>query len=316
MPTFTLVVREGGKLLGETQVSIPELTFVPETVLSSLQPDGSETAVLGWAGRLWAGMHAPVLAGEGRCRPLSFETFAKLANEAPGKDPSVTDGLRNPFEPDRSLRALGVQPDASRDDLLDARLAEVRKAAHGLALIDGFVHRAVPEPIHVVNSSHDGIRVGVRFREGAADMSSLAWNVFRADRGCDAEEFASDLAERRGLPVLEPTGFLRVVYSQIVRVDDVGEAFSEAFRRYRAGELDAPGRLEARIAALPPGPFDPGTADEAFEVLRDIRSELASAGADMRSDATREVCELVAMRYESVDRDWLVARAAPPVFAP
>jgi hypothetical protein len=314
MPTFTLLVREAGKLLGETQVSIPELTFVPDTVLSHLHPDGSETAVLGWAGRLWAGMHEPVLAGEGRRRPISAESFARLANAAPAGNPQESVGFRNPFEPDRFLRPLGARTHASRDDLLDARLAEVRKVSHGLAVIDGFIHRAVPEPVHVVNAGYGGIRVGVRFREGTDDMQSLAWNVFRADRGRDAAEFASDLAERRGVPVLEPTGWLRVVYSQILKVDDVGEAFAEAFRRYLAGVLDAPARMASRIAALPRDLTDPGAAGQAYDILRDIGSELASS--DMSCVVTREVCDLVAMRYGNVDRDWLAARAAPLVFAP
>lgn len=316
MPTFTLQVREAGRRLGETQVSIPELTFVPDTAAAHVRPDGSETALLGWAGRLWARMHEPAPDGGDRGAPLSPEGFAHLANAAFGTNPFEAGSSRNPFEPDRFLRPLGILPGAAPEDVLDARLAEVRKASHGFALIDGFVHRAVPEPVHVVNVAHDGVRLHVRFREDAGDMQSTAWNVFRADRRRDAEEFAADLAERRGRPVVQTSGWLRVVYSQILRVDDVGEAFAEAFRRYRAGALDAPGRMEARIAALPRGPFDTGTADEAFDVLREIRSELASGGTDMRSEATREVCELVAIRYENVDRDWLVARAAPPVFAP
>lgn len=315
MPTFTLQVREGGSRLGETQVTIPELTFVPETAAAHVRPDGGETALLGWAGRLWAGMHEPGLGGE-RGAPLSSENFARLANAGAGSNTFEVDGLRNPFEPDRFLRPLGIQATAPRGDILDARLAEVRRISHGFAIIDGFVHRAVPEPVHVVNAGQGGIRLSVRFREDAGDMPSNSWNVFRADRRRDAEEFAADLAERHGVPVLESTGWLRVVYSQILRVDDVGEAFADAFRRYRAGRLDAPGRMEARIAALPRGLSDPGIAEEAFDALREIRSELASTGTDMLSQATREVCELVTMRYENVDRDWLVARAAPPVFAP
>lgn len=314
MPTFTLQIREAGRRLGETQVTIPELTFVPETAAAHVRPDGGETALLGWAGRLWAGMHEP--SGGGRCAPLSPEGFARLANTASGGDPFEPGGSRNPFEPDRSLRPLGIQADAPEEDVLDARLAEVRKVSHDFALIDGFVHRAVPEPVHVVSAGHGGNRLDVRFREDAGGTTPVAWNVFRADRRHDAEEFAAELAERRGVPLAESTGWLRVVYSQILRVDDAGEAFAEAFRRYRAGRLDAPGGLDARIAALPRDLTDPASAEAAFDILDGIRSELASTGTDMGSETTREVCELVAMRYESVDRDWLVARATPPVFAP
>lgn len=315
MPTFTLQVREGGSRLGETQVTIPELTFVPETAAAHVRPDGGETALLGWAGRLWAGMHEPGLGGE-RGAPLSSENFARLANAGAGGNTFEVDGLRNPFEPDRFLRPLRIQATAPQGDILDARLAEVKRISHGFAIIDGFVHRAVPEPVHVVNAGRGGIRVGIRFREDADDMASLSWNVFRADRRSDAEEFAADLAERRGVPILEATGGLRVVYSQILKVDDVGEAFAEAFRRYLADGLDAPRRMESRIAALPRDLSDPGTAEEAYDILGSISSELASKVTDMRSGATREVCELVKMRYENVDRDWLVARATPPVFAP
>ena len=43
MPTFTLQVREGGSRLGETQVTIPELTFVPETAAAHVRPDGGRS---------------------------------------------------------------------------------------------------------------------------------------------------------------------------------------------------------------------------------------------------------------------------------
>ena len=315
MPTFTLEVREAGRRLGETQVNIPELTFVPETAATHVRADGGETALLGWAGRLWAVMHEPSLGGE-RGAPMSPEGFARLANAASGGNSFEAAGPRSPFEPDRFLRPLEIRKGAPQGEVFDARLSEVRKISEGFALIDGLVHRAVSEPVHVVSAGQGGIRLNIRFRDDAGDMPSISWSVFRADRRCNAEVFAALLAERHGVPVLEPTGWLRVVYSQILRVDDVGEAFAEVFRRYRAGRFDAPGPMESRIAALPRDLTDPGAAEEAYDILGGIRSETASAGTGMRSEATREVCELVAMRYENVDRDWLVARATPPVFAP
>lgn len=314
MPTFTLQIREAGRRLGETQVTIPELTFVPDTVASHVRSDGGETALLGWAGRLWATLHEPILGGDDRRAPLSLESFLGLVKADAESEPFEAVGLRNPFEPERFLHPLELRSGAHPDDVLDARIQEARKASHGLALIDGFVHRAVPEPVHVVSAGRGGIRLNVSFREDHGP--SVAWNVFRADRMRDAEEFAADLAERRCVPVLEPAGRLRVVYSQVLRVDDVGEAFAEAFGRYRAGGLEAPRRMEARIAALPRELRDPSAAEEAYDILRGVRTELASAGTDLHSATTREICDIVAMRYENVDRDWLVARATPPVFAP
>ena len=203
--------------------------------------------------------------------------------------------------------------------MLDARIGEVRAAARGLALVDGYVHRVVPEPVHVVSVGPRAVHVAVRCREDAGDMREIAWNVFRADRGHDAEAFARDLAERGGQDLQEPSGWLRVVYSQILRVDDVGGAFREAFGRFQALGLPDEAGIGASLAALPQDLSEPTAAEEAFVVLGRIREILGhpqEGSGDMRREATLEVCRLVAARYEGVDRDWLAARAASPVFAP
>lgn len=319
MPTFILHVREAGKLLGETEVTLPELTFVPETAVTLVRSDGTEIPLLGWGNRLWARMHEPAGNDAGGTVPMTLESFVRHANEARDANPFGAPAFRSPFEPDRFLRPLATPPRATKAAVLDARLGEVRAAARGLALVDGYVHRVVPEPVHVVSVGPRAVHVAVRCREDAGDMREIAWNVFRADRGHDAEAFARDVAERGGQDLQEPSGWLRVVYSQILRVDDVGGAFREAFGRFQALGLPDEAGIGASLASLPQDLSEPTAAEEAFVVLGRIREILGhpqEGSGDMRREATVEVCRLVAARYEGVDRDWLAARAAPPVFAP
>ena len=319
MPNFSLKVREAGKLLGETEVTLPELTFVPETAVALVRSDGTETPLLGWGNRLWVRMHEPAGKNGGSPAPMTLESFVRHANEARDGDPFGTSAFRSPFEPDRFLRPLATLPHAPKGAVLEARLGEVRAAARGLALVDGFVHRAVPEPVHVVSVGPRAVNVAVRFREDAGDLREIAWNIFRADRGHDAEVFARDLAERSGQDLQEPSGWLRVVYSQILRVDDVGGAFGEAFGRFRALGLPDDAGIGPCLADLPQDLSDPAAAEKASGVLGRIREILESpqdGSGDMRREAAIEVCGLVAARYEGVDRDWLAARAASPVFAP
>jgi hypothetical protein len=319
MPTFTFKVREAGQLLGETEVSLPELTFVPETAIVHMRADGRETPLLGWGSRLWARMHEPAKDASGDRKPLTPESFARLANEETDGNPFGAQTLSNPFNPNRFSHPLAVSRQASKTTVLDARLKEVRAASRGLAVIEGVVHRAVPEPVYVVGAGPGVVRLEAMFREDAAHMPAITWNVFRADRSHDAEAFASEVAALRGHSLLDPAGWLRVVYSQILKVDDVGEAFAEAFRRYLTLGLPDPLGLGTRIAALPPELSGPAAADEAQDILADVRQELERTlvpGGDMRHEAALEVCGLVASRYASVDRDWLESRAAAPVFAP
>lgn len=319
MPTFTLMVREAGRLLGETEVKLPELTFVPETAVSHVGTDGRETPFLGWGGRLWIGLHEPSADESGVRRPLSPESFAQRVNEVADGNPFGARTIRNPFNPDRFLHPLASSSKSSRTAVLEARLAEVRAAARGLAVIEGIVHRAVQEPVHVVNMGRGSVRVDTRFDDDTSGAPRIVWNVFRADRGQDAEVFAAELAASRSLPLAEPSGWLRVVYSQILMADDVGGAFGEAFRRFQGLGLPDRSRLAERIAALPKDLADPAAAEEAYTLLGQVREELDRAldlKGDMRHEAAVEVCSLVATRYESVDRDWLKARTAAPVFAP
>ena len=319
MPSFTLKVREAGKLLGETEVTLPELTFVPETAIVHMRADGSETPLLGWGNRLWARMHEPAKDISGDRTPLTPESFERQANEETDGNPFGAPTIRNPFNPNRFSHPLAVSRQASKTTVLDARLKEVGAASRGLAVIEGVVHCAVPEPVYVVGAGPGIVRLEAVFREDADHMPVIAWNVFRADRSHDAEAFASEVAAVRGHSLLEPNGWLRVVYSVILKVDDVGEAFAEAFRRYQALGLPDPLELGARIAALPPDLFGPAAADEAQAILASVRHELErplEPGGAMRPEAALEVCGLVASRYASVDRDWLESRAAAPVFAP
>lgn len=319
MPTFTLMVREAGRLLGETDVTLPELTFVPETAVAHVGADGRETPFLGWGGRLWIAMHEPVADESGVRRTLSPGSFAQQVNEVVDGNPFGPGTLRNPFNPDRFFQPLAAPSEAPRTALLEARMAEVKAAARGLAVIEGAVHRAVQEPVHVVSVGRGSVRVDPRFDEDAPGSPRIVWNVFRADRGQDAEAFAAELAASLGLPLAEPSGWLRVVYSQILKADDVGGAIGEAFRRFQGLGLPDRSGLGERIAALPKDLLDPATAEEAYALLGQVREELDRAldlKGDMRHEAAVEVCNLVAARYESVDRDWLKARTAVPVFAP
>jgi hypothetical protein len=318
MPTFTLMVREAGRLLGETEVTLPELTFVPDTAVTHVDADDLETRFLGWGGRLWVAMHEPADESGAR-RPLSPESFARQANEAVDGNPFASRTIRNPFKPDRLFQPLAVPANASRTAVMEARLAEVRSAARDLAVIEGVVHRAVRDPVHFVSVDRASVRVDTRIDDGVQGAPRIVWNVFRADRGRDAEIFAAELAASRGLPLGEPSGWLRVVYSQILKVDDVGEAFAEAFGRFRRLGLHDGSGLGERIASLPRDLADPGSAEEAYAVLGKVREALYRSRdlkGDMRHEAAVEVCDLVAIRYESVDRDWLTARTAVPVFAP
>lgn len=319
MPTFTLMVREAGWLLGETEVTLPELTFVPETAAAHVGADGRETPFLGWGGRLWIGLREPYEDESGVRRPLSPESFARQVNEVVGGNPFGAPTIRNPFNPDRLLHPLAASAQGSRAAAMEARLAEVRAAARTLAVIDGIVHRAVQEPVHVVSVGRGSVRVDTRLDDDAPGAPRIVWNVFRADRGQDAEVFAAELAASRSLPLAEPSGWLRVVYSQILEEDDVGGAFGEAFRRYQGLGLPDRSGLGARLAAVPKDLAEPEAAEEAYGLLGQVRQELDRAldlKGDMRHEAAVEVCSLVAARYESVDRDWLKARTAAPVFAP
>ena len=93
----------------------------------------------------------------------------------------------------------------------------------------------------------------------------------------------------------------------------------EAFGRFRALGLPDDAGIGPCLADLPQDLSDPAAAEKASGVLGRIREILGSpqdGSGDMRREAAIEVCGLVAARYEGVDRDWLAARAASPVFAP
>lgn len=330
MPRFTLKVAEGGKALGTADVSVPELSFVPETAAVHETSSGAETALLGWANQLWAPMREPG-RGASRSRPvLGFDRFAELAQGAGGAG-NPFDGppaFESPFVPNRFSHPLAVRRGATRAEIHQARIAEIADAAARLAVIGGVVHRAVHEPVLVQRIGRDGVAVDVDFRDPGAAVAGPAWSLFRADRDEDAIDFARHVAKGAGLPFAGASGGIRVIYPHILRVDDVRLAMGDAADRFlRLAAATGGGGPKARSASdalradvLARTAFaDADEASRASDAVRLAFGALDGLGLpddDMRLEATREVCGHVLARFEAYDHDHLVARDAGPSFAP
>jgi hypothetical protein len=319
MPSFNIPVREHGKSLGETEVSIPELAFVPEAALHLVDGTGAEQPLLGWGGRLWA----PVRGPDGA--PLATEAFAALARAKSDPDPFSDRPFASPFEPNRFAHPLAVPDRARRPDVLKARPAEIAAIATDLAVIGGHVHRAVPEPVLRVQMAGPGganATVNVRCDRPGPNGGDPGWDVFRADRPEDAEAFARSLAARSGGEFLGVRSRVRIVYDALLARDDVHAAFTDAFDRFgrlvaekgtvvQGGATLAAEAGDALGAGRSPGRFeDLAAAEEARSVLDRIREALAASpglAGDMHAEAVREVADLVALRYDDLDRAYLSA---------
>lgn len=318
MPSFDLPVREAGRVLGEARVAVPELSFLPEAAAHVVERDGRGTPLLGWGGRLWEGMREPRSGA-----PLSLDAFVALSAAGPRPNPFEDPGaaaFENPFEPDRVRRPLGLSPRAPGASVLAARTAEILEAARDLAVIAGQVHRAVPYPVHRLVPSRAGYAVDVRFEDPRGDPPPCGWDVFRADRGDAAEDFARMAAKAGGGTYLGRVRDVRVVYGPRLPRDDVHAAFADATGRFArlaarmGGALPGGGALarEARSTVLGVDRFGSFEEAEAADALAGRMGGLlrGTVGAGMARDATLRVLDLVALRYEWLDRPALQAPAS------
>ncbi len=325
MPRFTLRVSEGGKELSTADVSFPELRFVPETAAVHETPQGEEVALLGWANQLWAPLREP--GRQASRAPMGLDRFVALVQGAAGPA-NPFDGnpaFDSPFSPNRLTHPLAVRRDATQAEVHRARIAEIADAAARLAVIGGVVHQAVHEPVLVQRLGREGARVEVDFRDPTDAVAGPAWSVFRADRGEDALAFAEEVARIEGVPFLGGSGGVRVIYPQVLRVDDVRLAMGDAAERFVRLSRTAPAPAPAIEAALAASVLDQGgfgdaeAAERGAEALGAALDALPGLGlpeGDMRLAAAREVCRRVMARFEAHDLDYLVARDAGPSLAP
>ena len=312
MPTITLTVREAGKVLGETGISIPELAYVPEAAAYLVDERGAETPLLGWGSRLWAPVRHPDSGDR-----LDLAAFTALLGTPRDANPFAAPAFDNPFEPNRFLHPLAVSARSDKAQVLAARLDEVRAAAADLTVIAGAVHRRVFEPVHHLVAAGAGFALTVRFDPPGIAGAAGGLDAFRADRGDDAEAYARIVAERAGKAYLGRRRDLRVIYDAILARDDVHAAFVDAFGRFEriaAAPVSAPGEAElavqARDLVLSKDRFaEPAEEAEAAHALagRMLESLRPTIRGDMARQVTLDVLELLSLRYERLDRPHLAA---------
>jgi len=331
MAEFKLNVREGKDDFGPVTVHVSELGYKPEVAVTFHYEPGGHEEFLGWGGKLWQAFQGP-----GR-KPVDKEVFAALLATKPDGNPFSSGHWKNPFEPNRSSFSRDPRQAnpfegrrLSRDRKKAIRMEEVGRAAQRLMVAEDRVYLSVDAPriLVMVNDPGKTVYLQAELPNGEGYVEPVQWNAFRADRIEDAEAFAKAIADRDGLEIRPMSGRLDVIFAEpLIRSNDVVAPAASALGRFvnfveEFSESLAPEVLgKARDAkALLGGKMDLDSveqADAAYGVVRDaadlLRGITPSNAAMWMHKAALDECDLVALRYDTVDRDWLVERSANPL---
>lgn len=330
MAEFRLNVREGKDDFGPVTVHVSELAYKPEVAITFQYERGGQEEFLGWAGKLWQ-----CFKGPGR-KPVDKETFAALLATKPDPNPFTSGYWANPFEPDRSSfsqdprRANPFEGRRlSKDRKKAIRLEEVGRASRRLMVADGKVYLNVDAPrVLVMVNPGKTVHLQAELPDSEGYVEPGQWNAFRADRMGDAEAFAKALAQRDGLEIHPMSGRLDVIFAEpLIRSNDVAAPAADALGRFvnfvdKFSESLSTEVLGKASEAKPlldgkPGLDSVEQADAAYALVREVadllRGITPSEEASMVHEATLWVCDTAGLRYETVDRDWLVERCAGPL---